>query len=60
MFPVTLKEFIQKISEAQLTSEMNPLIDFPRLLYHTQAEERTVKLVTDSAQHVVQSQEKDK
>lgn len=46
-----LKEFIKNKSGAK-PSEVDPLIDFPRLPCHTQAVERAVKLVTESAQSV--------
>ena len=48
----SLKGFIRKASEAQPNSKVDPLIDFPRLPCHTQAVERAVKLVTESAQNV--------
>lgn len=48
----SLKDFIRKTSEAQPNSKVDPLIDFPRLPCHTQAVERAVKLVTESAQNV--------
>lgn len=47
-----LKDFIRKTYEAQPNSKEDPLIDFPRLPCHTQAVERAVKLVTESAQNV--------
>jgi hypothetical protein len=48
----SLKDFIRKASEAQPNSKVDPVVDFPRLPCHTQAVERAVKLVTESAQNV--------
>ena len=48
----SLKDFIRKASEAEPNSKLDQVIDFPRLPCHTQAVERAVKLVTESAQNV--------